>query len=313
MTVRLRKSFIKLLEEDREFRYTVAGYLGLAEVLKRLDSIEQEIKSLREGQEKLWEGQNKLWEEVKSLREGQEKLWESSNKLWEGQNKLWEEVKSLREGQEKLWESSNKLWEEVRALREGQNMLWEEVRSLREGQEKLWESNSKLWEEVRALREGQNKLWEEVRDLRKAYQGLSKRVSVGFAELGAALGVTYEIHAAAYIKVLLEELGFPQARVGRGWVAKNGEVLDIDVFSEDPLVVGEVTTSLRDVEEAEREVAKLLDRVVAVEAKYGRKPFLVVLSVGVAPESVAEILREKAERQDIKLILGREIEEALSG
>ena len=85
-----------------EFRYAVAGYLGLSEVLKRLDSIEEGIK-------KLWESQNRLWENV--------------NKLWESANKLWEEVKALREGQ-------NRLWEEVKALREGQNKLWEEVRNI---------------------------------------------------------------------------------------------------------------------------------------------------------------------------------------
>ncbi|MEM2344678.1 MAG: hypothetical protein QXI73_05090, partial [Thermoproteota archaeon] len=79
---KLKEEFIELLDKDREFRYTVAGYLGLSEILKRLDRLE-------EGQNKLWEGQEKLWEEVKLLREGQ-------NKLWEGQEKLWEEVKLLR-------------------------------------------------------------------------------------------------------------------------------------------------------------------------------------------------------------------------
>jgi predicted nucleic acid-binding Zn-ribbon protein len=123
MAVRLRRQFLKLLDEDKEFRYTVAGYLGLGEILKRLDSIEEnirkiweEIRGLREGQEKLWKAQNRLWEEVKALREGQEKLWEEvkllregQNKLWEGQNRLWEEVKALREGQEKLWASHRRL------------------------------------------------------------------------------------------------------------------------------------------------------------------------------------------------------------
>jgi len=55
--------------------------LGLSEVLKRLDSIEEGIK-------KLWESVNRLWEEVKALREGQ-------NKLWESVNRLWEEVKAI--------------------------------------------------------------------------------------------------------------------------------------------------------------------------------------------------------------------------
>ncbi|MEM3664792.1 MAG: DUF3782 domain-containing protein [Candidatus Jordarchaeales archaeon] len=125
MDVELKERFMELLERDKEFRYAVAGYLGLAEILKRMDKLE-------ENQIKLWENINKLWEEVRSLREGQ-------NRLWESVNKLWEEVKSLREGQ-------NRLWDEVRSLREGQDKLWEEVRSLREGQ-------NKLWEEVRSLRE----------------------------------------------------------------------------------------------------------------------------------------------------------------
>ncbi|MEM1569214.1 MAG: hypothetical protein QXG56_00620, partial [Candidatus Bathyarchaeia archaeon] len=66
---------LRSLEEDLEFRYAVAGLIGISEILKRMDRFE--------------ENQEKLWEEVKSLREGQEKLWEN-------QEKLWEEVKSLR-------------------------------------------------------------------------------------------------------------------------------------------------------------------------------------------------------------------------
>ena len=79
----MKRRFLELLEKDLEFRYAVAGYLGLSEVLKRLDSIEESIKKLWESQSKLWESVDKLWEEVKALREGQNKLWESVNKLWE--------------------------------------------------------------------------------------------------------------------------------------------------------------------------------------------------------------------------------------
>jgi len=74
MVERLKREFIELLERDVEFRYTVAGFLGLSEILKRLDRLE-------EGQNKLWEGQTKLWEEVRSLREGQNRLWEEVRML----------------------------------------------------------------------------------------------------------------------------------------------------------------------------------------------------------------------------------------
>ncbi|MEM0262561.1 MAG: hypothetical protein QXN17_07925, partial [Nitrososphaerota archaeon] len=73
---RLKRSVLELLEKDLEFRYAVAGYLGLSELMKRMDSLEENMV-------KLLENQNKLWEEVKGLREGQ--------------NKLWEEIRDLRE------------------------------------------------------------------------------------------------------------------------------------------------------------------------------------------------------------------------
>ena len=85
----LKDQLLDLLDRDREFRYAVAGKLGLSEILGRLDRNEEAIR--------------KLWEEVKSLREGQEKLWE--------------EVKSLREGQEKLWEGQEKISRDIRDMK----------------------------------------------------------------------------------------------------------------------------------------------------------------------------------------------------
>lgn len=44
----LKKEMLELLDKDLEFRYAVAGYLGLSEVLKRLDAIAEEQVKLRE-------------------------------------------------------------------------------------------------------------------------------------------------------------------------------------------------------------------------------------------------------------------------
>ena len=75
MSTQIKKKILKLLEEDTEFRYMVAGYLGYSEILKNIE---------------------KIWIEIKALREEQEKLWENTSKLWEGQNKLWEEVRDIK-------------------------------------------------------------------------------------------------------------------------------------------------------------------------------------------------------------------------
>jgi len=91
----LKREFLELLEKDLEFRYAVAGYLGLSEVLKRLDAIAEEQKSLREEQ-------TKIWMEIKALREEQTKIWSEIASIKE-------EQKSLREEQVKLREDFNRM------------------------------------------------------------------------------------------------------------------------------------------------------------------------------------------------------------
>jgi predicted RNase H-like nuclease (RuvC/YqgF family) len=131
LATKLRKEFIKLLEKDPEFRQTVAGYLGLAETLKKLDQHLEELRSIRQEQQKIWQNIERLWQEVRELRQDQTKLWEEVRGLREDQERLWQEVRELRLNQTKLWENTEKLWEEVKALRENQEKLWEEVRELR--------------------------------------------------------------------------------------------------------------------------------------------------------------------------------------
>jgi uncharacterized coiled-coil DUF342 family protein len=303
----VKRTFIELLEKDVEFRYAVAGYLGLSEILRSIERLWEEVRGLREevrklweNQNKLWENQNRLWEEVKALREGQ-------NKLWENQNRLWEEVRSLREETRRLWEGQNKLWEEVRALREGQNKLWE-------NQNKLWENQNRLWEEVKALREGQNKLWEEVRGLREDFRRLERRVSKlerGMSSLAMTVGVTLDYYTAAFIEELLRDLGIPEEkiRIKVNIVLRNPEGVEreVDIFNRDPLIVGEVTTYIGSVEGVKEEVGKVLEDVGFVESMFGSKVYMAVLAVENVSEDVVKYLEDECRRYNIRLIYGREI------
>jgi len=259
MSEAVKKTFIELLEKDVEFRYAVAGYLGISEVLRSIEKLWEEVRGLREEIRKLWENQNKLWEEIKALREGQNKLWESVNKLWEevkslreGQSKLWEEVRSLREGQ-------NRLWEEVKALREGQNKLWEEVRSLRENQNKLWEEVRALREETRKLWENQNRLWEEVRALRGDFNKLYADVR-GLKVLVERLTLSVEDEGRYVIEWRLEkELGV-SISLSRFFI--NDVEVNIFGVSKDLLVIGEATVRLGTslIDEFERKVDLVISR-----------------------------------------------------
>jgi len=277
----LKRQLLELLEKDLEFRYAVAGYLGLSEVLKRLDSIEEgikrlweEVKSLREGQNRLWENVNKLWEEVRALREGQNRLWEEVKALREGQNRLWEEVKALREGQNRLWENVNKLWEEVRALREGQNKLWEEVKALREGQDKLWENVNKLWEEVRFLRLNQEEMRRDLRDLRRTVERLA---------------LSLEEEARSFIAYRLRrELGV-EVELGEVFV----DSLEINVYGTvgDLCIVGEATVRL-----GPSLVEELLEKVEVLKQRRPdllRRRLLKVIYTSVAIPQALQLAEEK--------------------
>jgi hypothetical protein len=67
LSLRLKKRFLELLEKDPEFKYTVAGYIGLYEILKRLDEHGGAIKELQETIKKQGEAIKELQEAVRDL------------------------------------------------------------------------------------------------------------------------------------------------------------------------------------------------------------------------------------------------------
>ena len=85
----MKEEFLRLLEKDMEFRYAVAGRLGILEVLRKLDTIAEE-------QTKIWMEIEKLREEQVRFREEQTKIWREIGKLREEQTKIWREIERLR-------------------------------------------------------------------------------------------------------------------------------------------------------------------------------------------------------------------------
>ena len=85
----LKMRMLKLLREDEEFRYAVAGLIGLEEILKRLDRNESELVKLRED---MVEGFKRHDAEIIKLREDMNKLREDMNRLREDMNRGFEFV-----------------------------------------------------------------------------------------------------------------------------------------------------------------------------------------------------------------------------
>jgi hypothetical protein len=66
---RLKSRILRMLKEDEEFRYAVAGLIGLEEILKRLDRHEDEVR--------------RIWQEIEKLREDMNRLREDMMKMFE--------------------------------------------------------------------------------------------------------------------------------------------------------------------------------------------------------------------------------------
>ncbi|MEM3718690.1 MAG: DUF3782 domain-containing protein [Candidatus Bathyarchaeia archaeon] len=115
----LKEEFLSLIEKDKEFRYAVAGLIGLEEILKRLDRHEEELVKLREEQIRLREdmaaGFRRHDEELAKLREDMNKLREDMNA---GFRRYDEELAKLREDMVAGFKRHD---EEIAKLREDMN------------------------------------------------------------------------------------------------------------------------------------------------------------------------------------------------
>ena len=220
-----KKEFLDLLDKDEEFRYAIAGYLGLGDLIKRLDKQQETMEKTLASMEKLWESNNKLWEEVKALREGQEALKSTTDLLSRRMNRLEVEVDSF----------------------------------------------------------------------------------------GNAVGRTLEDYTASFVKIILEERGYDGKglKVGKKLLEADGRQIEIDVFCEKPLVVGEVTTYLSSESEAQAEFEKLIDHVAVAEKLFNKKALLKLLSVGNAPSEAVGYLKARCKEAGITFVYGKELVERI--
>ncbi|MEM0228089.1 MAG: hypothetical protein QXJ22_04860 [Ignisphaera sp.] len=123
--------FLKALEEDAEFRYAVAGLLGLDTVISELRNLRSDFLLYIKEQEKRWEENNRRWEE-------NSRRWEENDRKWEENFKRWEE-------NNKRWEENNRRWEEAYKRFEAIEL---ELKKLREDFLEFVKLEEKRWDEA---------------------------------------------------------------------------------------------------------------------------------------------------------------------
>ncbi|MEM1984594.1 MAG: hypothetical protein QXW76_04995, partial [Candidatus Korarchaeum sp.] len=244
----------------------------------------------------------RIWEEIRGIKEEQAKLREDFNREV---TRIWEEIRGIKEEQAKLREDFNR---EV-------TRIWEEIRGIKEEQAKLREDFNRevtrIWEEIRGIKEEQARTWRAIEELQRSilgldrkvdqmYEGLRSSMMYVFGEMRKFAGLTFEEFVRVFLTDMMRRSGeVPQDRELR---SEEIEGEQIDLFLEEPLIVGETTMHA----ESDEEIDKLLRKAKIVAEKFGREPRK-VLVVETAPKEIARVLRRRAQESGVELILGREL------
>jgi len=137
----LKAEVIRLLKEDEEFRYMVAGLLGLEEILRRLDRHEEILT-------KLMKDFSRMIGEQVSLREDFNRMNQEIRSLREDFNRMNQEIRSLREDFVGLRKDFIDLRGDMAGLRRDFNKMYEDMRRLRVTVDRLCVSEEEEAREV---------------------------------------------------------------------------------------------------------------------------------------------------------------------
>jgi len=134
MEAELRSRIIKLLKEDEEFRYMVAGLIGLEDIRRGQVELREAIVRLEESHRRLEEFHRVLEESHKKFEESHWRLEESHRRLEESHRRLEESVANLNDAVARLAEEQTRVSRTLRSvtryIEEVSITLEEEARSM---------------------------------------------------------------------------------------------------------------------------------------------------------------------------------------
>jgi len=251
----LKEKILKLLEEDREFRYAVAGLIGLGEILRRLDRHEEQMV-------KIWERLAKIDEELVKLREDMLKGFERHDKEFE---RVWNEIARLREEMVKGFERHDKEFEKV----------WSEIAKLREDFERAIQAFEKRFEAI-------DRRFEKID---KRFDRLERRI----VALGARWGIESEEAFREGLRgILEEELGLKverwRAYDDKGIVFGYPSEVEVDVAVVDgKVILIEISSHVRP-----SDVYTFKRKAELYKEKTGREPDRLIIVTPFAEEKAFE-------------------------
>ena len=192
-------------------------------------------------------------------------------------------------------EGSDEKFEEILQRLKKHDEKFEEILQRLERHDEILERHA---QQIEKLREDFNR---EHRKLHERIDSLESAMISGFGEMSKFAGITFEEFVRKFLTAALRKSGeIPESsKLSKGLI--DGE--EVDIFLEDPLIVGEVTSYA----ESAEDMLKLLRKAEAARAKYLREPrkILVVLT---ARKNAAKEIRSLAKEKSVELVIGKVVD-----
>jgi chromosome segregation ATPase len=180
MSAELKREILRLLRDDEEFRYAVAGYLGLEDIRTTLAQLAEAVKALIDAVnalnsrvKSLEEGLGEVKASVSFLNERVGKLEANVSSLNERVGRLEVTVSSLNERVGRLETSLSSLNERVEKLETSVSSLSERMDRVEANVSSLNERMGKVEADVSSLNERMGKVERELRSMRKTLENLT--------------------------------------------------------------------------------------------------------------------------------------------
>ena len=133
-TAELKSKVLELLRTDEEFRYAVAGLLGLEEVLKAIKGLQEQVRNLQEqtayNREAIRALQEQVVENTKAIRALQEQVAENTKAIRDLQEQVRDLQKQVRDLQEQVRALQEQVAENTKAIRDLQEQVVENTKAV---------------------------------------------------------------------------------------------------------------------------------------------------------------------------------------
>jgi len=204
-------------------------------------------------------------------------------------SELLEEIKQLRIESQQRFEAMDKRFEELIA---SMNQRFEAV-------DKRFEAVDRRFEELIAsmnqrFKEQEQRFDQKLNDLEERIDLRFEKVFQRFDEMSISLGHDFEEFNSLWLQDFFRAQGFPKLKIRkRTFYDENYEVfpdshdVEIDIFHEKPLIIGEVTAITRKIEK----VTTFLRKVQFLTKRFGEPYAVVYVTYGFLPRIRDEALR----------------------